>query len=261
MAVILKKDVTLETMEKQIERLQSWLESRKEDVAQGREVNLEEFNDKFIEMGMENRPNLEELAKSELLNELSEQIENEYSFLNKSLENGNEIGAYDFAYSVFEEHQEKESLMDGYGYYMYTVDNERALEAIQYHDDDLYEAIVDRFEEYKAEAVERNGKALTMSQEFAIVMQTAFAEVITEKIENIKDEISYDLEEVNENFDELEYEIDPDNLKLGDVKYLYNKIAEDIDEEPLYSKEEIVNDILKEINKEKELEKEEEVEY
>ena len=87
MAVILKKDVTLETMEKQIERLQSWLESRKEDVAQGREINLEEFNDKFIEMGMKNRPNLEELAKSELLNELSEQIENDYSFLNKSLEN------------------------------------------------------------------------------------------------------------------------------------------------------------------------------
>ena len=77
MAVILKKDVTLETMEKQIERLQSWLESRKEDVAQGREINLEEINDKFIEMGMDNRPSLDELAKTEILNEIQKNKEKE----------------------------------------------------------------------------------------------------------------------------------------------------------------------------------------
>ena len=52
MATILKKEVTLESIEKQIKRLQSFVDSRKKDLEEGREINLEELNDKFIEMGM-----------------------------------------------------------------------------------------------------------------------------------------------------------------------------------------------------------------
>ena len=52
MATILKKDVTLESIEEQVKRLQSYIDSRKEDLKEGREINLEELNDKFIEIGM-----------------------------------------------------------------------------------------------------------------------------------------------------------------------------------------------------------------
>ena len=50
MATILKKEVTLESIEEQIKRLQSFVDSRKKDLEEGREINLEELNDKFIEM-------------------------------------------------------------------------------------------------------------------------------------------------------------------------------------------------------------------
>lgn len=56
-----------------------------------------------------------------------------------------------------------------------------------------------------------------------------------------------------------DYQIDSDNLKLGDIKLIYNNIAEEIGEEPIYSNEEIVKNILNEVEKNKE--KEEEVEY
>jgi len=44
MATILKKDVTLESIEEQVKRLQSYIDSRKEDLKEGREINLEELN-------------------------------------------------------------------------------------------------------------------------------------------------------------------------------------------------------------------------
>lgn len=101
MATILKKDVTLESIEEQIKRLQSFVDSRKKDLEEGREINLEEINDKFIEMGMNNRPSLDEIAKTEILNEISYQIDEEYSSYNQTREKGNEISAYDFGLALY----------------------------------------------------------------------------------------------------------------------------------------------------------------
>lgn len=65
MGTILKKEVTLESIDEQIKLLQRYVDSRKKDLEEGREINLEELNDKFIKMGMDNRPTLDELAKTE----------------------------------------------------------------------------------------------------------------------------------------------------------------------------------------------------
>ena len=229
MATILKKEVTLESIEEQIKRLQSFVDSRKKDLEEGREINLEELNDKFIEMGMNNRPSLDEIAKTEILNEISYQISEEYSSFNKTKENGNEISAYDFGLALYSDHLSNESLVGGY--YMWNIDNERALEAVKHQN-----------------------RPLTDSEEFGIIMEKAFTEVITSKVEEINSE--FDFAELDENLED--YEIDSDDLKLGDVKLIYNNIAEEIGEEPIYSNEEIAKDILNELekNKEKDIEKE-----
>lgn len=46
MATILKKDVTLESIEEQVKRLQSYIDSRKEDL---KEIEKEKSKDKEIE--------------------------------------------------------------------------------------------------------------------------------------------------------------------------------------------------------------------
>ena len=252
MSTILKKEVTLESIEEQIKRLQSFVDSRKKDLEEGREINLEELNDKFIEMGMNNRPSLDEIAKIEILNEISYQISEEYSSFNKTKENGNEISAYDFGLALYSDHLSNESLVGGY--YMWNIDNERALEAVKHHDDNLYESVLYDVTESLSEAQNYQNRPLTDSEEFGIIMEKAFTEVITSKVEEINSE--FDFAELNENLED--YEIDTDNLKLGDVKLIYNNIAEELGEELVYSNEEIAKDILNELekNKEKDIEKE-----
>ena len=106
-----------------------------------------------------------------------------------------------------------------------------------------------------SEAQNYQNRPLTDSEEFGIIMEKAFTEVITSKVEEINSE--FDFTELDENLED--YQIDSDNLKLGDIKLIYNNIAEEIGEEPIYSNEEIVKNILNEVEKNKE--KEEEVEY
>lgn len=252
MATILKKEVTLKSIEEQIKRLQSFVDSRKKDLEEGREINLEELNDKFIEIGMNNRPSLDEIAKTEILNEISYQISEEYSSFNKTKENGNEISAYDFGLALYSDHLSNESLVGGY--YMWNIDNERALEAVKHHDDNLYESVLYDVTESLSEAQNYQNRPLTDSEEFGIIMEKAFTEVITSKVEEINSE--FDFAELDENLED--YEIDTDNLKLGDVKLIYNNIAEELGEELVYSNEEIAKDILNELekNKEKDIEKE-----
>ena len=252
MGTILKKEVTLESIEEQIKRLQSYVNSRKKDLEEGRETNLEQLNDKFIEMGMNNRPSLDELAKTEILNEISYQIDEEYSNYNQTKENGYEISAYDFGLALYSDHLSQESLVGGY--YMWNIDNERALEAVKYHDDNLYESVIYDVTESVSEAQNYKNRPLNDSEEFGIIMEKAFTEVITSKVEEINSE--FDFAELDEDLDD--YEIDSDDLKLGDVKLIYNNIAEEIGEEPRFSNEEIAKDILNEIEKSKakEVEKE-----
>ena len=252
MGTILKKEVTLESIDEQIKLLQRYVDSRKKDLEEGREINLEELNDKFIKMGMDNRPTLDELAKTEILNEISYQIDEEYSSYNKTKESGYEINAYDFGLALYSDHLSQESLAGGY--YMWNIDNERALEAVKYHDDNLYESVLYDVTESLSEAQNYQNRPLTDSEEFGIIMEKAFPEVITSKVEEINSE--FDFAELDEDLED--YQIDEDNLKLGDVKLIYNNIAEEIGEEPRFSNEEIAKDILNEIekNKEKEVKKE-----
>lgn len=253
MGTILKKDVTLESIDEQIKLLQRYVDSRKKDLEEGREINLEELNDKFIKMGMDNRPTLDELAKTEILNEISYQINEEYSSYNKTKESGYEISAYDFGLALYSDHLSQESLAGGY--YMWNIDNERALEAVKYHDDNLYESVLYDVTESLGEAQNYKNRPLTDSEEFGIIMEKAFTEVITSKVEEINSE--FDFAELDEDLED--YQIDEDDLKLGDVKLIYNNIAEEIGEEPIYSNEKIAKDILNEIEKNKE--KEEEKDY
>lgn len=253
MGTILKKEVTLESIDEQIKLLQRYVDSRKKDLEEGREINLEEVNDRFIEMGMSNRPTLEELAKSEILNEISYQIDEEYSSYNKTKENGDEISAYDFGLALYCDHLSQESLVGGY--YMWNIDNERALEAVKHHDDNLYESVLYDVTESLGEAQNYQNRPLTDSEEFGIIMEKAFPEVITSKVEEINSE--FDFAELNEKL--KDYEIDTDNLNTGDLKTIYNNLALELDEEPIYSNEEIAKDILNEIEKNKE--KEEEKDY
>lgn len=246
MATILKKEVTLESIEEQIKRLQSFVDSRKKDLEEGREINLEELNDKFIEMGMNNRPSLDEIAKTEILNEISYQISEEYSSFNKTKENGNEISAYDFGLALYSDHLSNESLVGGY--YMWNIDNERALEAVKHHDDNLYESVLYDVTESLSEAQNYQNRPLTDSEEFGIIMEKAFTEVITSKVEEINSE--FDFAELDENLED--YEINIDNLNVGDLKTIYNNLALELGEETIYSNEEIAKDILNEIKKDKE---------
>ena len=201
---------------------------------------------------MNNRPSLDEIAKTEILNEISYQISEEYSSFNKTKENGNEISAYDFGLALYSDHLSNESLVGGY--YMWNIDNERALEAVKHHDDNLYESVLYDVTESLSEAQNYQNRPLTDSEEFGIIMEKAFTEVITSKVEEINSE--FDFAELDENLED--YEIDTDNLKLGDVKLIYNNIAEELGEELVYSNEEIAKDILNELkkNKEKDIEKE-----
>lgn len=86
-------------------------------------------------------------------------------------------------------------------------------------------------------------------------MNRAFNKIIEEKIDEINSE--FDFAELNEKL--KDYEIDTDNLNTGDLKTIYNNLALELDEEPIYSNEEIAKDILNEIEKNKE--KEEEKDY
>ena len=86
-------------------------------------------------------------------------------------------------------------------------------------------------------------------------MNRAFNKIIEEKIDEINSE--FDFAELNEKLEN--YEINIDNLNVGDLKTIYNNLALELDEEPIYSNEEIAKDILSEVEKSKE--KEEEKEY
>ena len=144
------------------------------------------------------------------------------------------------------DHLSEESLAGAY--YMWNIDNERALEAVKYHDDNLYESVLYDVTESLSEAQNYQNRPLTDSEEFGIIMEKAFIEVVGSKVEEINSE--FDFAELDENLED--YEIDSDDLKLGDIKLIYNNIAEEIGEEPIYSNEEIAKDILNEIEKEKE---------
>ena len=59
MAIILKKEITLDTIEKELESFLKNVKNYKQEQKEGKEIDLERINDMFIETGMKNRPSKE----------------------------------------------------------------------------------------------------------------------------------------------------------------------------------------------------------
>lgn len=245
MAIILKKEITLDTIEKELESFLKNVKNYKKEQKEGKEIDLERINDMFIETGMKNRPSLEELSKKEFLVELEYQINDEFSYFNER-DKKYELSAQDFSDDMYNEHLRNESLP--FGYYTWNLDNERALESIIWHNDDYQADIIDYVEEEKGYYLENTKNTMTQSQEFGVYMNRAFNKIIEEKIDEINSE--FDFTELDEKLEN--YEINIDNLNVGDLKTIYNNLALELGEEPIYSNEEIAKDILNEIEKEKE---------
>ena len=225
MASILKNKVTTESIKEQIKKLQSFLDNK--------EIDLEKINDMFIEIGLENRPSLEEFTKKEILEEISYQIEekNSSSGYNQLKLKGYEVNTWFLAMEISSDFYQRER----FG----VAEVEKILSGIKYHDDEFYKKIIYDVNESLLEEQDK-------TEEFRIIMQKSTVEIVDSTFKNLK----YSIKELDDKL--KDYEIDTDDLKLGDIKLIYNNIAEEIGKEPIYSNEEIAKDILNEIEKEKE---------
>ena len=132
---IFKPEITKEDLKKKLEVLIDRLENIKDG-------ELSRVNDDMIEIGMRNRPDLEELVKRELLELIPDQLENEYSQIHQCLIAENDTAEwYEIADMIYEQHLADDSL--GYGYFTWNLNNENALMAIRWHKCDYYNAVYD----------------------------------------------------------------------------------------------------------------------
>lgn len=184
---------------------------------------LESLNNSFEEFANIMRPSLDELVKSELLVELEKQVD--YAKSNEEFE---EMDSYSFGQKIFQDHVEVLSLYEGY--YTHATDNENALKGVEYHGGDLYEYVS---KEAKEDFKNLN-KIPNESEKFAAYMQYAIPEVFTEYAKDVAS-LEYD-----EN-----YFIDVDNITLADVMVIHNAISDELGEERIYSKEEILKELKK----------------
>lgn len=184
---------------------------------------LESLNNSFEEFANIMRPSLDELVKSELLQELEKQVD--YANDNENFE---EMDSYSFGQKIYQDHVEGLSLYEGY--YMHTTDNENALKGVEYNGGYLYENVYDSVEDYFNDI----NKIPNKSEKFAAYMKYAIPEVLTDYAKEV------DMSEYDDN-----YEIDVDNITLADVMVIHNAISDEFGEERIYSKKEI----LKELNK------------
>lgn len=49
------------------------------------------------------------------------------------------------------------------------------------------------------------------------------------------------------------YQVDTDNITLGDVMAIHNAISKDLEVEPIYSKEDIIKELDNDMDKDKDL--------
>ena len=219
---IFKPETTKEDMKRKLEVLIDRLENAKDD-------EISRVNDDIIEMGMRNRPDLEELVKRELLGLIPEQIENEFSMIHQCLIAENDTAPwYDVADSIYDQHLSENSL--AYGYFTWDANNEKALTAIRWHKCDYYNAVYDEV----LDDAKYNSKDWDESFEFGAYMRRGFAKFL----EDYASKFQYDLDELKEG-----YEIDVEALSLGDVMFIHNKLSEEMKAEKKYSDEEILENL------------------
>lgn len=219
---IFKPEITKEKMKRKLELLMERLENTKED-------EISKINDEIVEMGMMNRPDLEELVKRELLELIPEQIENEFSMIHQCLiSEGDAAAWYDVADSIYDQHLADNSL--GYGYFTWNINNENALTAIRWHKCDYYNSVYDQV----LDDAKYNSENWDESFEFGAYMRRGFAKFFEDYASNFQ----CDLDELKEG-----YEIDVEALSLGDIMFIHNKLSEELKAEKKYSNEEILENL------------------
>lgn len=219
---IFKLEITKEKMKRKLEVLMERLENTKDD-------EISRVNDDIIEMGMRNRPDLEELVKRELLMLIPEQIENEFSQIHQCLISEYDTAAwYDIADMIYEQHLQDNSL--AYGYFTWNSNNEKALMAIRWHKCEYWNAVYDQVMDDAKYYWEKWDESF----EFGAYMKRGFAKFFEDYASNFQ----CDLDELKEG-----YEIDVEALSLGDVMFIHNKLSEELKAEKKYSDEEILENL------------------
>jgi hypothetical protein len=210
--------------------LEQRLEQIKENI-DNPDFDLEGFNNRLEEFANWMRPDLDELVKSELLEELEKQVD--YAKDNEEFEI---MDSYSFGQKVFDDHVNDLSLYQGY--YMYTLDNENALKGIDYHGGDLYRDVSDSVDEYFSDI----NTIPNESEKFAVYMNYGMASVFESYAKEI------DMSDYKRG-----YQVDTDNITLGDVMAIHNAISKDLEVEPIYSKEDILKELDNDMDKDKDL--------
>lgn len=219
---IFKPEITKEKMKRKLEVLMERLENTKED-------EISRINDDIVEIGMMNRPDLEELVKRELLELIPTQIENEFSMIHQCLISEDDTAPwYDIADSIYEQHLSDNSL--AYGYFTWNANNEKALMSIRWHKCEYWNAVYDEV----LDDAKYNADNWDESFEFGAWMRRGFAKFFEDYASNFQ----CDLDELKEG-----YEIDVEALSLGDVMFIHNKLSEELKNEKKYSDSEILENL------------------
>lgn len=229
MAKILKRNADIReykiTLEQRLEQIKENIDNP--------DFDLEGFNNRLEEFANWMRPDLDELVKSELLEELEKQVD--YAKDNEEFE---VMDSYSFGQKVFDDHVNDLSLYQGY--YMYTLDNENALKGIEYHGGDLYRDVSDSVDEYFSDI----NTIPNESEKFAAYMNYGMSNVFDSYAKEI------DMSDYKRG-----YQVDTDNITLGDVMAIHNAISKDLEVEPIYSKEDILKELDNDMNENKDLDR------
>lgn len=223
MSKILKEDVTADSFKIKVETILERLEAYKDKS----EFNLEVFNNDLEKIALSNRPSLDELIKRDMLEELSYQIDDPQSSFNQSTQEA--FKTSDISDMMFSDRLEKGSRTQ---YYMMDVDNENALTRIKYQEGDTFDKVYDRVAEsmrYFPEDVE-----ITPQVEFTQYMKYGYDELFDTLALDNEFEFSHVLED---------YTIDRGNINRGDLKIIYNNLAEELGYDEYYPEREIADDI------------------
>lgn len=219
---IFKPEVTKEDLKRKLEALMERLESAKED-------EISRINDDIVELGIQNRPDLEELVKRELLELIPEQIENEFSKIHQCLISEDDTAPwYDIADSIYDQHLQDNSL--SYGYFTWNANNEKALMAIRWHKCEYYN--------YVYEAVLNDAKFYSDEWDENFELGAWMRHGFSKFFEDYASKFQCELDELKKG-----HEIDIEALSLGDIMFIHNKLSEELKAEKKYSDKEILENL------------------
>ena len=212
------------------------------------EISFEDFNKKFVDIGLESRPSLTELTEKEMLKGLRNQIENDNSYYSNHTNGnfGSKVSAQNFGFYMYDETKEMKNF---YGYYNDEEKDYYILKGIKHHNNDklfveIDKQVADIRSNYNDPRKEWDGRV-----EIDYFLQQAFTKKFNDLIDEIDESLNIVFEETNRKYAVKGYKINKLDLKPQDLKLIYNQISYDIKDGEVYSAKEIVTDILKSSNK------------